>query len=258
MSRKRPTLQDVQRLYPSDMFRCSGYTWHLGTRIGKGSFGEVYLGWTVDGKEEVAVKAVSKSYFKQDPKVRENLEREIRIMKLLKNCEYVVHLNHVQDLKQHIVLVMELCEYDLDYLVKLSPFREDDITPFLFQLSKGMKALRDQNIVHRDLKPGNILIKKDPISGKMKIKLADFGFARHFTEEGTKKPIDMHSLAGTPVFMAPEALRCVFYPGEHYDDKVDIWSIGALLYKVIVGQCGFYAQLQDIPKILKQKGCNCL
>ena len=41
-----------------------------------------------------------------------------------------------QDLKQHIVLVMELCEYDLDYLVKLSPFREDDITLFLFQLSQ--------------------------------------------------------------------------------------------------------------------------
>jgi serine/threonine protein kinase len=199
------------------------------------------------------VKAVSKSYFKQDPKVKENLEREIRIMKLLKNCEYVVRLEHVQDLKQHIVLVMELCDYDLDHLVKVSPFREDDITLFLFQLSKGMKALREQNIVHRDLKPGNILIKKDQVTGKIKIKLADFGFARHFTEEGTKKPIDMHSLAGTPVFMAPEALRCVFYPGEHYDDKVDIWSIGALLYKVIVGQCGFYAQLQDIPKILKHK-----
>ena len=44
----------------------------------------------------MAVKAVSKSYFKQDPKVRENLEREIRIMKLLRNCEYVVQLNHVQ------------------------------------------------------------------------------------------------------------------------------------------------------------------
>ena len=42
------------------------------------------------------MKAVSKSYFKQDPKVRENLEREIRIMKLLKNCEYVVRLLHVQ------------------------------------------------------------------------------------------------------------------------------------------------------------------
>ena len=42
------------------------------------------------------MKAVSKGYFKQDPKVRENLEREIRIMKLLRNCEYVVHLDHVQ------------------------------------------------------------------------------------------------------------------------------------------------------------------
>lgn len=40
----------------------------------------------------------------------------------------------LQDMKQHIVLVMELCEYDLDYLVKQSPFREDDITLFLFQL----------------------------------------------------------------------------------------------------------------------------
>lgn len=65
---------------------------------------------------------------------------------------------------------------------------------------------------------------------------------------------------------APEALSCVFHPGkvshllrwlvgptlmhwtllssQHYDDKVDIWSIGALLYKVIVGQCGFYAVSQ--------------
>jgi serine/threonine protein kinase len=96
MARKRPTLQEVQRLYPSDMARCAGYTWHLGTRIGKGSFGEVYMGWSQDGRQEVAVKAVSKSFFKQDPKVKENLEREIRIMKLLKNCEYVVRLEHVQ------------------------------------------------------------------------------------------------------------------------------------------------------------------
>ena len=96
------------------------------TRIGKGSFGEVYLGWTSvsinaryisqwgrlgvcvymgeltrvcwlqGGKEEVAVKSVSKSYFKQDAKVRENLFREIRIMQHLKSCEYVVRLHYVE------------------------------------------------------------------------------------------------------------------------------------------------------------------
>ena len=49
-----------------------------------------------DGNTEVAVKVVRKDYFKQDPKVRENLEREIRILKLLRGCEYVVKILHVQ------------------------------------------------------------------------------------------------------------------------------------------------------------------
>lgn len=44
----------------------------------------------------MAVKVVRKEFFKQDPKVRENLEREIRILKLLRGCEYVVQLFHVQ------------------------------------------------------------------------------------------------------------------------------------------------------------------
>ena len=45
---------------------------------------------------EVAVKVVRKEFFKQDPKVRENLDREIRILTLLRGCEYVVHLYHKQ------------------------------------------------------------------------------------------------------------------------------------------------------------------
>ncbi len=41
-----------------------------------------------------------------------------------------------QEMKNHIVLVMELCDYDLDKLVKTSPFKEDDITLFLYQLGE--------------------------------------------------------------------------------------------------------------------------
>ena len=44
---------------------------------------------------------------------------------------------HLQELKQFIVLVMELCEYDLDHLVKVQPFKEDDITLFLYQLGES-------------------------------------------------------------------------------------------------------------------------
>ena len=108
------------------------------------------------------MKVVRKEFFKQDRKVKENLEREIRVMKLLRGCEYVVHLHHVQvgqtsilsldkmlcthththththtqELKLHIVLVMELCEFDLDHLVKIKPFKEQDIVIFLHQLGE--------------------------------------------------------------------------------------------------------------------------
>ena len=44
--KQRPTLANLKRVCPQDLAHCEGYVWHLGTRIGKGSFGEVYLGWS--------------------------------------------------------------------------------------------------------------------------------------------------------------------------------------------------------------------
>lgn len=46
MSQSRPKLNNLKRVCPQDLAHCEGYVWHLGTKIGKGSFGEVYLGWT--------------------------------------------------------------------------------------------------------------------------------------------------------------------------------------------------------------------
>ena len=46
MSKTRVKLADLKRVCPQDLAHCSGYVWHLNSRIGKGSFGEVYLGWT--------------------------------------------------------------------------------------------------------------------------------------------------------------------------------------------------------------------
>ena len=123
------------------------------------------------------------------------------------------------------------------------------------------------SIVHRDLKPQNILLKFPGSDRRARgqdqlpewdIRLADFGYSRFYKEqhegEVSNKNIDMESLAGTPVFMAPEALYCVMYPGGSYDHTVDIWSVGALLYRVLVGKCGFFAPIQDILGILQKKG----
>ena len=88
---------------------------------------------------------------------------------------------------------MELCEYNLDRLIKTGPFKEDSLIVLLCQLGKSlmsfklalatflllcplaqaMKALRDQKIVHRDLKPQSILIKYNPRTGEMMVSIAN-------------------------------------------------------------------------------------
>ena len=55
MSQSRPTLSHLKRVCPQDLARCEGYVWHLGTKIGKGSFGEVYLGWNNVSNNYIAV-----------------------------------------------------------------------------------------------------------------------------------------------------------------------------------------------------------
>ena len=61
------------------------------------------------------MKVVRKEYFKQDPKVRENLEREIRILKLLRGCEYVVQILHVQ-VEHHTIAMYKLMGHFCLYL----------------------------------------------------------------------------------------------------------------------------------------------
>jgi serine/threonine protein kinase/cell fate (sporulation/competence/biofilm development) regulator YmcA (YheA/YmcA/DUF963 family) len=184
------------------------------------------------------------------------MKREIDILHALSDCHNVVRLWKDVDYGGDLVLFMELCDGDLDERIQKTPFNCSETKSFLSQMADGMKVLREKHVVHRDLKPQNILIKFDPSSGKMLFKIADFGFARFFKEENTKDvTIDvMYSLAGTPVFMAPEALKCVMTHGKTpYDEKVDLWSIGALLYKSLVGQCGFFAHMNQILPILEKK-----
>ena len=70
-------------------------------------------------------------------------------------------------------------------------------------------------------------------------RLADFGYSRFFRTEGPEgMEINnmLDSAAGTPVYMAPEALACVVEQNAHYNQLVDIWSAGAIIYRVVVGK----------------------
>ncbi|XP_069147767.1 serine/threonine-protein kinase ATG1t isoform X3 [Solanum lycopersicum] len=87
----------------------------------------------------------------------------------------------------------------------------------------GLEVLSMHHIIHRDLKPENILLstmETDPI-----LKIADFGFSRLLN------PNDLaETVCGSPFYMAPEILEF-----KKYDDKVDMWSLGAILFELLNG-----------------------
>lgn len=127
---------------------------------------------------------------------------------------------------------------------------------FLKQLASAMSFLRDRNFIHRDVKPQNLLLLPSPqylatskdlplvmtASGEALVpmvglttlpllKLADFGFARSLPATSLAE-----TLCGSPLYMAPEILRY-----EKYDAKADLWSVGTVLFEMMMGKPPFRA-----------------
>merc|ERR1719309_393708 len=107
-----------------------------------------------------------------------------------------------------------------------------------------MAAMTSKGIVHRDLKPQNILLShegrsRNPQPADIKLKIADFGFAR-FLQDGVMAA----TLCGSPMYMAPEVIMSL-----QYDGKADLWSLGTIVFQCLTGKAPFQAQT---PQALKQ------
>lgn len=173
----------------------------------------------------VAIKCVEKSSLTKS--ATENLLTEIGLLKKLKH-EYVVEMKDFQWDDQYIFIIMEYCSGgDLSKFIRLSrTLPEVIVRRFLQQLAQALHYLRTQNVCHMDLKPQNILLssEKDPV-----LKLADFGFAQYLRSEE-----DAKSLRGSPLYMAPEMLL-----SQSYDARVDLWSVGIILYECLFGHAPY-------------------
>ncbi|KAG8576136.1 hypothetical protein GDO81_009782, partial [Engystomops pustulosus] len=99
-------------------------------------------------------------------------------------------------------------------------------TSYSSREASALKFLYERNISHLDLKPQNILLCS---LDRPHLKLADFGFAQHMTCQD-----EAQSLRGSPLYMAPEMV-C----SKHYDARVDLWSVGVILYEALFGRAPF-------------------
>ena len=95
-------------------------------------------------------------------------------------------------------------------------FDELQAAKYVYQVATAIQYIHKKNIIHRDIKPENILIGKDE-----EVKLADFGWS-NFTVDKNKR----QTYCGTLDYLAPEMI----VKGHLHDYRVDIWSLGVLIY----------------------------
>ncbi|CAI8607772.1 unnamed protein product [Vicia faba] len=231
----------------------------LGPRIGSGSFAVVWRSRHRNSGLEVAIKEIDQAQL--SPKVRDNLIKEITILRTIHHPN-IIRLFEAIETNDRIYLVLEYCGGgDLAaYIHRYGRVSESIAKHFMRQLAAGLQVLQEKNLIHRDLKPQNLLLETTSATPLMKI--GDFGFARSLT------PLQLaDTLCGSPYYMAPEIIQ-----SQKYDAKADLWSVGAILYQLVVGKPPFdgNSQLQLFqnilastelhfpPKILKELHLDCV
>ena len=195
-------------------------------KISSGYYGKVEKAcFKGDPSKFYAVKTIAKANLSQ--KNLNNLICEIQVLAKLDHPNIVKYYETYDDDK-NFSLVMELCEGGelFERIVKRKRLNEKDAAEILFKLTHAISHCHSRNIVHRDLKAENVLFETKS-ENKNDVKIIDFGLARK------KGSHNMHSIVGTPCYVAPEVLDGT------YDKKCDMWALGILTYVMLYGKYPF-------------------
>ena len=223
-------------------------------KIGKGAYGDVFLGKDLLNNTLYAIKKISKkSLIKPDTKKYFN--NEINIIKNLKNHPNIVKFINIKETITNFYIIFEyLNGGDLDNFLKKyinkynKPIPEKIVKYIIKNVLKGLNSLNSQNIIHRDIKLSNILINylnnSDLTNENIlnaEIKIIDFGFAKYLKQDEFT-----NSIIGTPFYMDPKILHGYLLEKNEkkylYNMKVDIWSIGIMTYYLLLGVFPFNAK----------------
>lgn len=203
----------------------------IGKPLGKGKFGRVYLARERKHGFICALKVLHKDEL-QHARVEKQVRREIEIQSNLCHPNVLKLYGHFHDSKR-IFLILEFAGQGELYkhLRKENRFPEWKAARYIAQMASALRYLHRKHVIHRDIKPENILV---GVHGE--IKISDFGWSVH--APGNRRT----TVCGTLDYLPPEMIK----PGgsdTSYDEKVDLWSLGVLMYEFLVGEAPF----EDTP-----------
>eukprot|EP00301_Raphidiophrys_heterophryoidea_P016345 c2590_g1_i1.p1 GENE.c2590_g1_i1~~c2590_g1_i1.p1 ORF type:complete len:355 (-),score=95.24 c2590_g1_i1:113-1123(-) len=221
--------------------------------IGSGHFGQVRKATNKETGEIVAVKELEMN----SATAEDDAKKEMEIMGKLKHPN-IVQMFEVYERpaktfpkkSKKIYIVMELAMGGelFDRIIALKTFREAQARSVVRSTLAALVYMHSHGVVHRDLKPENILYATPAQDSP--IKIADFGLAKVYSSENDGD--FMHTKCGTPAYVAPEVLK----PADKkkgYNEKVDVWSTGVILYVLLCGFPPFYDEDQTnlLRKVVK-------
>ncbi|KAG2008894.1 AGC/Akt protein kinase [Coprinopsis cinerea AmutBmut pab1-1] len=205
--------------------------------LGEGGFARVYEVQDPRGSR-LACKVVTKSALKTK-KAKTKLYAEIKIHRSLDHPNIVTFIDCFED-EDNVYITLELCPSGslMDMLRRRRRFTEPETRFFMVQLIGACHYMHTHQVIHRDLKLGNLFL-----DANMNVKVGDFGLAALIENPGERKK----TICGTPNYIAPEVL---FDTANGHSFEVDIWSIGVILYTLVIGRPPF--QTKEVKEIYKR------
>ena len=190
--------------------------------IGRGGFATVYMVRMRTSGMLYAMKMVKKASVMQNEIRFTQVLRERNILSQLQN-PFLVSLHYAFETTNYYCLVIDLCTGGelFYYLQKIQSFKMTNGKILFAEVVLAIEFLHKNNILYRDLKPENILVDE-----RGHLKLTDFGLCKHHF----KKRDRAESFVGSPEYMSPEILL-----GKPYGFSVDFYTLGVLLYEMLVG-----------------------
>ena len=208
--------------------------------VGLGSYGRVRLCKHKKTGDIFVMKILKKNDIIKQKQV-DHVYSEFNILINLKHPFIVQLLGYNFDDPKYVYFILEYIQGgELFTLLRTKrTFPIPQARFYIAHIITIFEYLHSKNIVYRDLKPENILINKNGY-----LKLTDFGFAKQLENEKT------YTLCGTPEYLAPEIIL-----NKGHGKAVDWWTLGILLYEMLVGIDPFSDDdpMKTYQKILKGK-----
>ncbi|NXM75889.1 TSSK6 kinase, partial [Serilophus lunatus] len=214
----------------------------LGRTLGKGSFAKVKAATSSKHKGPLAIKVVDRQRVSRSIAYK-FLPRELSIVCKIQHPNIVHVFELIEVSNKMLYIVMEAMDSTLMQLLEdvgklpCVPYARD----IFVQVVRAVRYLHDRNLVHRDLKCENVLLTAD---GR-RVKISDFGFSK----EVNSYPDLSTTFCGTAAFASPEVLMGIPYDAKKYD----MWSLGVMLYMMVVGHIPFDdTNIRNMPQLQKK------